>query len=133
MARIEWVRHRLENWARWLQQSESGALGFPSQSPFARMGPSTGLRESVVPTTSLDASEMDDAVKSLQFTQSHLYLAVTLTYAKGLPRNQVARRMGRSESTISSNLEAADRALARWLEDKAQLKQDAARSSRRAM
>lgn len=119
MARIEWVRHRLEEWARWSQQSESGALGFPSASPFTRMGPSSGLRESAVPTISLQASEIDDAVKSLQLTQSHLYLVLTLTYAKGLPRHMVAKRMGRAESTISANLAAADRAIAQWLELKA--------------
>ena len=118
MARIEWVRHRLEEWARWSQQSESGALGFPSSSPFARMGPSTGVRESTVPTSALSASETDDAVKALQLTQSHLYLAVSLTYAKGLPRHLVAKKMGRAESTISRNLEDADRVLARWFEDR---------------
>lgn len=123
MARIEWVRHRLEEWARWSQQSESGALGFPTSSPFARMGPSTGLRESNVPTNALSASETNEAVQSLQLTQSHLYLAVSLTYAKGLPRHLVAKKMGRAESTISRNLEDADRVLARWFEDRQQAKQ----------
>lgn len=130
MARIEWVRHRLEEWARWSQQSEAGCLGFPSASPFARMGPSTGVRESRVPVNSLAASEMDDAVSSLKLTQSHLHLVLVLTYAKGLPRDQVAKRMARAESTISSNLSAADRALARWLDDKAAIKQAAADSRR---
>jgi hypothetical protein len=133
MARIEWVRHRLEEWGRWSQQSESGALGFPSASPFARMGPSTGLRESAVPTNSLAASEMDDAVKSLQLSQSHLYLVVKYTYADGLPRQLVAKKMARAESTISSNLEAADRALARWLDDKVAMKKAAADSRRAAI
>ena len=66
----------------------------------------------------LDASEIDDAVQSLRFTQSHLHMVLNLTYAKGLPRHQVAKRMARAESTISANLEAADRAIARWLDDK---------------
>ena len=57
-------------------------------------------------------------VKSLQFTQSHLYQALTLTYAKGLPRHLVAKRMCRAESTISKNLEDADHAIKRWLDDK---------------
>lgn len=118
MARIEWVKSRLENWARWSQQSESGALGYPKQSAFARMTPSGGRNESAVPTSDLEASETDDAVKSLQFTQSHLYLVLSLTYAKGLPRHVVAKRMGRAESTVNKNLEDADRAIARWLEDK---------------
>lgn len=118
MARINWVRHRLEEWGRWCQQSESGALGYPSQSAFARMGPSSGRNESVVPTIALQASEMNEAVKSLQLTQSHLYLVVTLTYERGLPRHLVAKRMCRAESTISANLDAADRAIARWFDDK---------------
>jgi DNA-binding transcriptional regulator LsrR (DeoR family) len=67
-------------------------------------------------------------VKALRFSQSHLYLVLTLTYAKGLPRNQVAKRMARAESTISANLEAADRAIARWLDDKREA-QDAAKRS----
>lgn len=118
MARIEYIRHRLEEWGRWCQQSESGALGYPSQSAFARMGVSSGRHESAVPTISLQASEIDDAVKSLQLTQSHLYVVVTLTYAQGLPRHLVAKRMARAESTISANLVAADHAVQRWLDDK---------------
>jgi hypothetical protein len=128
MARIEWVRHRLEEWGRWSQQSESGALGYPSQSAFARMGPSAGRNEAVVPTIALQASETDDAIKSLQLTQSHLFLAVTLTYAHGLPRHIVAKRMSRAESTVSANLVAADHAIKRWLDDKAALKRKAADS-----
>lgn len=127
MARIEWVRHRLENWARWSQQSESGALGYPKQTAFARMAPSRGRNESSVPVADLEASETDDAVKSLQFTQSHLYLALSLTYAKGLPCYQVAKRMGRAESTVKRNLEDGDRAIARWLEDKQKIREAAKR------
>lgn len=118
MARIDWVKRRLENWARWCAQQETGALGFPRQSTFARLAIPSGPAEATVPILALDASEIDDAVQALRFTQSHLYLVLTLTYAKGLPRHQVAKRMARAESTISANLEAADRAIARWLDDK---------------
>ncbi len=128
MARIEWVKHRLENWARWSQQTESGALGYPKQSAFARMGPSSGRTEGMVPVSDLEASETDDAVKSMQFTQSHLYLVLLLTYARALPRHIVARRMGKAESTISRNLEDADRSIARWLDDK-QIAREAAKKS----
>ena len=128
MARIEWIKHRLENWARWSQQSASGALGYPKQTAFARLAPSGGRNEASVPVSDLEASETDDAVKSLQFTQSHLYMALTLTYAKGLPCYQVAKRMGRAESTVKRNLEDGDRAIARWLDDK-QMMRDAAKKS----
>lgn len=128
MARIEWVKQRLENWGRWAQQSASGALGFPRQSTFARLSPSSGRSEGVLPVADLEASETDAAVKSLQFSQSHLYMALTLTYAKGLPRHLVAKRMARAESTISRNLEDADRAVARWLDEKRKASAAAKRS-----
>ena len=118
MARIEWVKQRLENWGRWSQQSDAGALGYPKQSPFARLAPSSGRGEGWVDVRSLEASETDDAVKAMRFTQSHLYMVVVLTYAKGLPRHRVALKMDRAESTISANLGDADRAIQRWLEDR---------------
>lgn len=119
MARIEWVRHRLENWARWCVQSDSGGLGYPSQSAFARLGGTTaGRGESVVPLCSIDACEIQQAVDSFKGTQSHLYLVLTLIYAKGLPRHLVAKRMCRAESTIKRNLEDADHAIAHWLTER---------------
>ena len=115
-ARIEWVKHRLENWARWFQQNDMGALGYHSQSAIVRMGmPFGGSGSDSTPVYSIEASETDDAVKSLQLAQSHLFQTVTLTYAKGLPCHLVAKRMC---STISKNLEDADRAIARWFEAK---------------
>lgn len=128
MARIDWVKRRLENWARWCAQQEAGALGFPRQTTFARLAVPSGTAEAAVPVMALDASEIDDAVQSLRFTQSHLHLVLTLTYAKGLPRHQVAKRMARAESTVNANLEAADRAIARWLDDKREAQAAAKRS-----
>lgn len=117
MARIEHIKQRLENWGRWCQQSDSGGLGYPKQTAFARLAPSAGRNESSVPIQSIEASETDNAVKSLQFTQSHLHQVLVLTYAKALPRHLVAKRMCRAESTIANNLGDADRAVARWLDD----------------
>jgi hypothetical protein len=123
MARIEWVRHRLENWARWCQQGDGRGLGYPSQSAFVRMGvPSARDRDSAIPVLAIEAAETDEAVKSLQLSQSHLFLVLTYTYAKGWPRDVVAKKMCRAESTISANLEAADRAIKRWLDEKQAVK-----------
>ncbi len=127
MARIEWVKTRLENWARWCAQQEVGALGYPRQATFARLSPPAGGSNSV-PIMALDASEIDDAVQSLRYTQPHLHLVLLLTYVNGLPRHQVAKRMGKAESTVSANLEAADRAIARWLDDKRQAQAAAKKS-----
>ena len=124
MARLEWVRLRLENWARWCQQGDGGGLGYPTQSAFVRMGvPSAKDRDSAIPILALEAAETDEAVKSLQLSQSHLYLVLTYTYAKGWPRDVVAKKMCRAQSTISANLCDADRAIKRWLDEKQAVKQ----------
>ena len=124
MARIEWVRQKLENWSRWCTQQDSGGLGYPKQTAFARLGGSGSSRESVIPTDNLSASETDQAVKSLQGVQSHLYLVLTLHYAQGLPRHLVAKRMARTERTVRQNLDDADMAVARWFEDKKAMQRD---------
>jgi DNA-directed RNA polymerase specialized sigma24 family protein len=118
MARIEWVRQRLDNWARWCSQQDGSGLGYPKQSSFLRNDGGGSSGGAVVPINSLDASETDDGVKALQGRQSHLYLVLTLHYAQGLPRHLVAKRMGRTERTVINNLDSADVALARWFEDR---------------
>lgn len=123
MARIEYIKHRLDNWGRWCQQRESGSLGYPRQSSIARLIAPSGSNDAAIPLSSIDASEIDDAVTSLRYSQPNLHLVLTLTYAKGLPRHQVAARMGKADSTISSNLDAADRAIDRWLVLKKQAKE----------
>ena len=42
MARLQWIKQRLDNWARWARERESGSLGYPKQSAFMRMTPSGG-------------------------------------------------------------------------------------------
>jgi AraC-like DNA-binding protein len=117
MARIEWVRERLENWSRWCAQQSDGGLGFPSQSAFARLGGKGRRAEASIPVLAIDAAETDRAVRALRFKHAQLHQVVVWTYAKALPRDQVARRMSRSESTVKRLLEEADHALAAWFQD----------------
>jgi len=123
MARIDWVRHRLENWARWCAQPASGGLGFPKQSTFARFIGADRRDEAMVPLLSLEAEQTDRAVRSLQLSRSHLYLVLKYHYAESLPIHRVAQRMGRAPSTIKANLEQADRAIAAWYDDQEQARQ----------
>lgn len=129
MARLEWVRQKLENWSRWCAQGDSGGLGYPRQSAFVRLGVSGGRPESFVPTDSLDASETDAAVAGLKLGHPDLHEVLTLHYAKNLDRAQVAKRMGRTERTIIKKLEDADYAVARWFEDKRAAQRCMARGS----
>lgn len=122
MARIEWVRQKLENWSRWLA-SDSGGLGFPRQSTFVRFIGQDRREEASIPILSLEAEATDRAVRSLQLSRSHLYLVLTLHYAQSLPLHKVATKMGRAQSTVKANLEAADRAIAGWYEAQEEAKQ----------
>lgn len=114
----EYIKRRLDNWGRWCQQQDSGGLGYPTMTAFARLGGRSPRSEASIPIVSLDACETDQAVKSLQGRKSHLYLVLTLTYAQSLPRHAVAKRMSRSERTVRQNLEDAYFAIDRWLQDK---------------
>jgi DNA-directed RNA polymerase specialized sigma24 family protein len=119
MARIEWVRHELENWARWAAEKGGGALGYPRQTAFARMVARGSAWDSgQVPTSSLRAELTDRAVKSLQLTRSHLYEVLTLHYAQGYEIHRVALKMCRAPSTVKRNLDDADHAIAAWFQDR---------------
>lgn len=92
MARHDWVKSRLDNWARWLTQRSSGALGFPRQSPFARSVPSgAGPDGPSIPINDIEAARTHDAVEALKLTQSHLYLVICCRYI-GDPRVAERRR-----------------------------------------
>jgi DNA-directed RNA polymerase specialized sigma24 family protein len=125
MARIEHIRQRLENWARWSQERDAGGSGYPRVNILAKVGGTDNWGRNSIPTNSIEASETDDAVRSLQLTRSHLYLTLTLHYAKGLPIHQVSTRLHKAESTIKRHLEEADLAIERWLQGRAEARRNA--------
>ena len=55
MARIEWIKLRLNNWALWKDREQSGGLGFASRSSFLREA-GQGYREAVIPVDDVDAA-----------------------------------------------------------------------------
>ena len=55
MARIEWVKARLNNWALWRCQMAGNGLGFSSQSSFLNDAPGTE-REARIPVDEIEAS-----------------------------------------------------------------------------
>lgn len=114
MARIEWVKQRLENWAMWKERESRGGLGWASQSSFLREAAQGGYRESKVPVDDIDASVTNQAVESLRLTRSHLYVTLDAYYVRGLGEKESARRLAVAESTIRARLDEADRALVLW-------------------
>lgn len=93
MARHEWVRLRLDNWAEWLDRSERGALGYPKATPFARWQPASTEGNSHIPVSEVQAKATDDALAALRFTHPRLYLVVHMRWA-GDPRKERAGRGG---------------------------------------
>lgn len=120
MARIEWVKQRLDNWALWKDKEQAGGLGFYSQSSFLSERSDTGYRESIIPVDDVDASLTNQAVEALKPAQSHLYLTLQYIYVKGIGIKESARRLGRAESTVKAQLERADAVLAQWFGERAE-------------
>jgi hypothetical protein len=118
MARIEWVKLRLNNWALWKERESSGALGFRTSSMIVEVVDQSGYRDSQIPVDYVDAGVTDTAVESLKLARSHLYLTLQLIYPKGKGIVETARIVGRAESTVKAQLEEADRALAAWFTDR---------------
>jgi hypothetical protein len=118
MARIEWIKQRLENWAMWKERGEAGGRGWASQSPFLNTVVTGGYRQCMVPVDDVEASITNDAVESLRLTRGHLYETLQSIYPRGLGIKETARRMLRAESTIKAQLDQADHAIAAWLEER---------------
>lgn len=121
MARIDWIKYRLDNWALWKVRGNSGGLGFASQAAFLAIVVD-GSRESPLPVDEIDAEKMDRAVESLRDGKGHLHRTLQLHYIKGMSIKGVALNMARAESTIKANLEQADHALQAWFNDQADAK-----------
>jgi hypothetical protein len=119
MARIEWIKHRLDNWALWKVRQASGGLGWATQSVLLanRVDES---RDSPLPIDEIDAEKTNQAVESLKLGKGHLYVTLQFIYVKGIGVRETARQMSRAESTVKANLDSADHALRDWFNAKAE-------------
>jgi hypothetical protein len=120
MARIEWVKQRLENWALWKERERSGGLGFSTQSVLLSDPVDRG-REMPLPVLEIEAEQTNQAVESLKLGRGHLYVTLQYIYIKGVGVKEAARRMSRAESTIKANLEQADHAIRLWFDAQAEI------------
>lgn len=118
MARIEWVKHKLDNWARWHAQQRGHGLGYPKQTAFARLSRPAGGWDTVIPVNDVDAADTDRAVASLRLVKSHLYLTLHHIYVDGWGIKRTAVVLCKAESTVKAHLDQADHALALWFEDR---------------
>jgi len=121
MARIEWVKHRLDNWARWKEREQSHGLGFYSQSAFLRVAvDGSGYRETSIPVDDVEARQTDDAVQALLSEQGHLHRTLVLIYLEDSGIRAAALKLACAESTVKARLEQADHHVATFLRLRAQ-------------
>jgi DNA-directed RNA polymerase specialized sigma24 family protein len=128
MARIEWVKQRLDNWARWKEREQSHGLGFYSQSAFLRVAVDvSGYRETAIPTDDVEARVTDEAVQSLLAEYTHLHRTLVLIYLEDTGIRVAALKLVCAESTVKARLEQADHHIQTFLRNKAQAAEDAQR------
>ena len=131
MARIEWVKQRLDNWARWKEREQRHGLGFYTQSAFLRMaGDSGGYRDLSIPVDDVEARATDEAVQGLLGEYAHLHRTLVLIYLEDTGIRMAAQRLACAESTVKARLEQADLHIATFLRMKAQAKEAALASKR---
>lgn len=125
MARIEWVAQRLNNWALWKDRESAGSIGFASRSSFLREPGGGGYRDAQIPVFDEEASITDQAVQTLKVGRPLHHETLVLYYLGG-PRQPkltalgIAQRHGIGERAVHHRLEECDRAIARWLDERAE-------------
>jgi len=127
MARIEWVKTRLDNWARWRCQMAGNGLGFASQSSFLNDAPGSE-REAKIPVDEIEASVTHEGVEALKATRPAVYAVLYCMYPFGLGVTGTCRRMECERANVHALLDVADRLLSAWFAERAE-KQAAARDA----
>lgn len=121
MARIEWVKQRLNNWALWKAREAGGGLGFATQSVLLAERIDR-YREVDISSTidSTDAALTNQGIEALKPDQVHLHSVLHCIYLQDTGIRGAAVRLGKAESTIKANLEQADRFLELWFRERAE-------------
>jgi len=119
MARIEWIKYRLDNWALWKARESAGGLGYATQSVLLSEVVDR-YREIPLPVDDVDGEQTNQAVESLKVARSHLYITLQLIYVKGVGIKGAASHAGCAISTIHDRLDQADRALSQWFGERAE-------------
>lgn len=122
MARIEWIKHRLDNWALWKAREVGDGRGWATQSAFLGTFDSDRYREARVPIDEVEAAVTNQAVEALVPDRDHLYRTLQGIYPLGLGIQETARQEGVAISTIKARLDQADHALRIWFNERADAK-----------
>ena len=116
--KIEWVEAKLQEWARWRLAGGGGALGYaavPLCGETLSGGGRDGYRESVIPTSDVDASETDDAIHTLP---SELRATVECFYLGAGTQVEKLRRLCIAKQTMADRIGKAHRLLCAYFTDR---------------
>lgn len=116
MARIEWIEHRLQNWARWRLSQGRGALGYAAVNLADADAGRDGYIEASIPISDVEASETDQALQRLN--PPGLALTVVEVYTGRGGIKDKARRLCCAEVTIYARIDQAHRQLAELLNER---------------
>lgn len=111
MARIEWIEHRLLNWARWKLGEGMGLLGYANVKYEPVVDCSGGYEDAPIPVNAIEAGETDAAVCRLN--PPGLAKTVWEVYCGPGGLKDKARRLCCGEATIHARISQAHRHLAR--------------------
>lgn len=125
MARIEWVKQRLDNWALWHASMAGEGRGWASTSSFLKEVDSSRYRESHIPIDDVEAGVTDQGVASMKAAHPHLFDTVVAIYLGDSGIKGAARSRQLAESTIHSHLSQADAYLARWFTERKRVQAEA--------
>ena len=117
--RIEYMRHRLDNWARWKARETGGGLGYASQSAFLNERVDR-YREVSIPVDDVEAGVTDMAIQALKAADPDLHKTLHLYYLSrdAGSAKRIGQQLGRDPSTIHAHLERSDRWLSAWLRER---------------
>lgn len=122
MARIDWIEHRLQNWARWKLARGSGSMS--SVNLLAADMPRDPYSDKPIPISDCEASDTDEAVERLY--PSELKVTVLEHYCGAGGMRHKLTRLCCSEPTLHARIGRAHRLLA----DHFLAKQDKAKAER---
>lgn len=113
MARLEYIEHRLVNWAKW-KLGRSVSYARPNLEEVVRSDP---YAAAPVPVSDVEASETDDAINALP---GLLIVTVYEHYlGKGGEVDRL-RRLGCAKATMHERIGQAHRLLASWFTNAAE-------------
>lgn len=108
------IKRQLDNWSHWVNSGNSVGTGYPRNVNFIRISHSHD--GDATPVDAVEASKMDDAIKSLIGKHSHLHMTIMHHYRDLKEIKQVAQLMLKSPSTIKLYLCQADALLEQWVQ-----------------